>query len=455
MTETAPAPARDSALARLAGHVTPRRILVAGWLVFLLYAYPGYITREGADQLFDSRVGAISDSHWPMFSELWWIVEHVISGPAGMLFLQSLLLLWGTYSLARRALDDRRGAWVAVGVLLMPPVIASHAVICAEAQLAAWLIAGFALLRSDCFWRRLGGLALLVVAASMRSGGPIAALPIIATTFEWRVPLPRWQRIGVAIGAWVAVLAVATLLNYALVDVRTQREQVRAATIDIVGVLDHAPALDDARVRKLLGDVELASAEDIQARAKALYGKDWAYAGGANPLFVMPETQAQRDALFAARHALVQEFPGAYLSHRWYWFELTLGLRRPGTWKPVYTEFVPTENDKAVLLHAGHHSLLQRALIASVKALQNTWLFRPALYLALAIVLFGIALWRKRPLESALLASAIVYELVLMFVETTVEYRDSHTMVVLTLLAAFVMLARLRIPPKAADLPSG
>ena len=425
--------------------MTPRRILVGGWLLFLLYAYPGYLMRDGADQLVDSRYGQFTDWYSPMLTEVWRLVEHVISGPAGMLFVQSLLLLCGTYSLARRALDDRLGARIAVAVLLVPPVIATHAVICAEAQLAAWLVAGFALLKSDRFGRRVGGLALLVVAAGMRAGGPAAALVIIASTFEWRTPLVPWKRVAIALAAWVAVVTVAAGLNHVLVDNRTQREQVRMAMTDIIGVLDHAPRLDDARAKQLLADVVLTSPDAIQAHAKAIYSKPGSYAVGDKALFVMPTTQAERDALFAARRALVQAYPAAYLSHRWRSFSFTLGLRRPSTWRPVYTDFVAADGDMEALHHAGHHSLAQRALIAPVKVLRNTFVFRPVFYLALAIVLLGLAIWRKRRLEIVLLAAALAYELILMFSEASAEYRDSHPMIALTLLAAFVMLARLRV----------
>lgn len=425
--------------------MTPRRILVGGWLVFVLYAYPGYLMRDGADQLVDSRYGQFTDWYSPMLTEVWRLVEHLIGGPAGMLFVQSLLLLCGTYSLVRRVLDDRLGAWVAVAVLLVPPVIATHAVICAEAQLAAWLVAGFALLQSDRFGRRLGGLALLVVAAGMRAGGPVATLVVIASTFEWRVPLVPWKRVAVALGAWIAVVALAAGINYALVDDRTQRPQIRMAMNDIVGILDRAPTIDDARARQLLGDVALTSPDGIQAKAKAIYGKDGSYAAGDKALFVMPTTQAERDALFTARLTLVQAYPAAYIGHRWHTFTRTLGFRRPSTWNPVYTRFVATDGDMEALHHAGHHSLVQRILIAPVKALRNTPLFRPIWFGALAIVLLGLAIWRKRRLEIVLLATALAYEIILMFAETSVEYRDSHLMIVLVLMAAFTMLARLRL----------
>ena len=86
---------------------TPQRILLAGWLGFLLYAYPGYMLTDVADQLFESRVNEFTDAHAPMMTEVWRTVALVISGPPGMLFLQSLLLLGGTFVLLRRAMTER------------------------------------------------------------------------------------------------------------------------------------------------------------------------------------------------------------------------------------------------------------------------------------------------------------------------------------------------------------
>jgi hypothetical protein len=422
--------------------MTPRRILFTSWLVFVLYGYPGYLMRDGADMLVDSRVGEFTDWHSPMMTEVWRIVEIFTGGPTGMLLLQSLLLLAGTYSIARKLVGDLRGAWVAACVLLFPTLIATNAVICPEAQLPVWLIGGFALLQSERFGRRVLGLALLVVAAGMRAGGPLAVLPIVVATFTWRAPLAGWRRIAVAVGAWVGVVALAAGINFALVDNLTQREEVRVAMIDITGVLQRGPTIDDARATKLLDGVPLATDEGIQARARSLAGNP--AATGDSALFAMPDTQEQRDALFAARRAFIRAYPGAYVAHRWRLLYRTLGLKRPGSWEPVYTKFVNKKSDGEALHHAGHHSLFQRLLIWPVKILRNTPLFRPVYFLGLAIVLLGLAIWRRRREEILLLAGALGYELALMFTTTRAEFRDSHPMLLLTLFAGFLLLARAR-----------
>src|SRR5262249_3941645 len=145
-------------------------ILLAGWLLFLLYAYPGYLLTESANQLFDARTGGFTDWHSPMMTEVWRIVSIPIAGPAGMLLLQSGLLLWGGFVLLRRTLSARAAAIAAVCILVFPPIMAPMAVITPEAQFAAFLIAGTAALSSERPAWRYTGLGLMVVACGLREG---------------------------------------------------------------------------------------------------------------------------------------------------------------------------------------------------------------------------------------------------------------------------------------------
>ena len=85
--------------------VGARSILLAGWLLFLLYAYPGYMDTAAVDMLIDSRYRQISDWHSPMMTWVWEVVGLVIAGPAGMLLLQSGLFLFGARALLARVMS--------------------------------------------------------------------------------------------------------------------------------------------------------------------------------------------------------------------------------------------------------------------------------------------------------------------------------------------------------------
>ena len=415
---------------------TPHRILVAGWIVFLLYAYPGYMQTDGADQLADSRVGEISDWHSPMMTELWRIVGCVLSGPAGMLCLQSLLMLAGSYHLLRRAMSDRAAAFAAIGVLLFPAVLATTALVSAEAQLAAFLIAGAAALASDRRRIRFCGLALIVVACGMRAGAALAALPIVFVLFRWHDE-SSWRRRGIAIAAWVACVILAAGITRLLVDVRTERNEVALAMSDIVGTLCRANAMTDAEIREVLGDTRLPGTPGIQERACKIEGKSAAFADGEDRIFENPDTEAERSSVISARLALARAAPGGYLVHRGKRFLQVLGLwSRP----PLYTELLEDSGQAEGLRHRASHSNVQEALIVPVRWLAQTPLLRPYVYFIVALILLPLAAIRRQRVALMLLASAIAYEVSLMFVTLRATPQDSHWMIAATVLS-IVMLS--------------
>src|SRR5260221_643547 len=71
---------------------SPRQIVVAGWIVFVLGSYPGYMSKDSATQLFTVRSGDYTD-YSPVMTALWGAFEYVFSGPFPMLLLQSGLFL--------------------------------------------------------------------------------------------------------------------------------------------------------------------------------------------------------------------------------------------------------------------------------------------------------------------------------------------------------------------------
>src|SRR5262249_22318532 len=92
---------------------SPRAILIAGWLVFVAYAYPGFMVSESSDMLYDARIGNFTDWHSATMTQLWQLTSWWISGPFGMLVVQSTLFLAGAYHLLRRVLAPRAAAFAA------------------------------------------------------------------------------------------------------------------------------------------------------------------------------------------------------------------------------------------------------------------------------------------------------------------------------------------------------
>jgi hypothetical protein len=430
--------------------MTPRRILLAGWLVFMLHGYPGYLDGAAADELFDARVGAFMDWHSPMLSEVWRIVGIVISGPAGMLVVQSLLLLLGSFQLLRRGLGERGAAIGGVCVLLFPEALATSTSICVDAQLASFLVGGTALLLAERRWPRVCGLGLLLVACGLAEGTAFAALPLVVVAFRWVETRGGWQRYVISTGAWLAIALLALALNGLFIDGRTHKREIAFAMGDIVGTLRYAPTIDDARARALLADVPLASTTDIQNHARQLYGLPLYYAATDKRLFEVPQSDSQYEALRAARRAVIRAQPGAYVAHRWHVFVHGFAAAKPA-W------LIPSLFAARQLEHNASSSWIQTLLTRAFGLIAPGACSNPLIYLIVAVVLLPLALVRRQRDAAMVLASALAYEVALMFTTSMVEPRMGHWLMIATVLAAALLIGdqlarRTRI---STDVPNG
>lgn len=386
--------------------VTPRRILLAGWIVFLLYAYPGYLDTASADMLLDSRLLNYVDWHAPVMTRLWTLVGIVVGGPPGMLLLQSGLVLAGAYHLLRRAAPARLAAGLACGVLLFPPVLAIEAIVCPQALFAGLALAGAALLGSPRPRRRIGGLAVLMVAAALHPGATVAVVPLVLAGFAWRPGLRRLPRLAIAAGACVAIAGGAYALERAVVDHVTHRGELDRARYDLRGIARRAP---EARP-------EIAA---LLARSD--------------------EIPADRAALVAGRAAMIRAHAGAFARHRLRHLRLMLHSE-----SRLYTKFTEHPDHAYTTAYRARHSLVQRALIAPVRALSHTPVFRPLVYFLAACGLLGLAIVRRHAWPAAWFASGLIYELTAAVLVFGTDSRLSHWLVVTTVLGAALLWVQLR-----------
>ncbi|MEO6773408.1 MAG: hypothetical protein ABI467_10375 [Kofleriaceae bacterium] len=408
----------------------PRTILIVGWVVFLLYAYPGYLGPGAADQLIDARTGQFTDWNPVMMTEVWRLGWRFIDGPSVMLFLQSSLLLAGAYQLLRQLLVERTSAYLAVAILWFPAVIASTAVIAPEPMAASLLVAGTAALCATARAWKVVGLALFVAAGGMTTAALVAALPIVLA----------FLGLGVlrAVAAWATVVIVSLGLAYVLVDDRTERPALERAMHDIAGTLHFAPPLPSDQIATLLDGCPLAAPpSELQQRANRAYPKPGRYIAGASRLFEHVDAE-HVNTVIAARDRLVRAQPRAYLRHRLHVWTSELGFTKH--WHPLIESFVPARVDGAQLSYLSSHSLTQRVLLAPVRWLSRTALFRPHLYLAIAVILGIWAVVRRHRDAAVLLASGLAYELALMFTAgATPQWFDSEWLVVACLLGAVMV----------------
>lgn len=416
----------------------PWPILIAGWAVFLVYAYPGYMSSDSVDQLLDARLGTFNDWHSPTMTEVWRWVGFTIAGPFGMLALQSLLVLLGAYALAARSLPRCTAALVASGLLVFPPVMAGMAVLWQDSQMAGFLIAGLAAVTSRRRGAQVAGVGLLVLAAAMRVSAAFAVLPMLAIGWTWRVEVSSRRRYAVALVAWIAVWAAAIGLDIGLRSAPTDHAELDLAVTDLVGVLRYGPSIDDAKARKLLAGIALRG-DKIQARARPFYTHAFDAAAGPDRVFDLPVDAEGRAALIAAQRRLARAFPGGYLSHRWHLFYRVLGVQAAARTLQVYVGFAGSDQQAEAAVHLAQHSVLQRAAIAVVEFTAQTPLFWPYVYLLAAIALLVVAVRRRQAIPAILLASGIGYELTWFVVASGARFAMSHWLITSTSLAGALL----------------
>lgn len=432
----------------------PLVVLALGWLVVVIYAFPGMMTMDSIDQLREARSDFYTDGHPPAMAWLWRYVDKLIAGPFGMLVIQSVAFLAGLYLLLRRAMQPRRAAVAASLLFVFPPVLAPMAVIWKDCLMAGMLVLGTAALLDERRWLKLAGLAAFVIATAVRYNAPAATLPLVVILFTWLPSSPAWRaciaRYALATGAWLAVTIAALGLGKALTDQPMHFWHSSLALMDTVGTLaDTDGTIPDAELRELFTGTEILVDKDIHAALRRQYSPlDYEpLIRGEGHLWDVPVSGTQpapepkRDAISRMFWTTVKSHVGAYLAHRAAIMHNVLAL--PGG--PVYSP---------VMMHRMQFKGLIEQLGVGTKwtGLQNwmqrkaqwfarkTPLFRPWIYLVLSLVLLPLA-WRHRDVL-ALLLSGIGLEASLFPLAPTPDYRYSHWMVVCTCIAVVMLVAR-------------
>jgi len=398
----------------------PRTYLIAGWVAFVLFCYPGYLSFDSSMQLFAVRTGTYTD-YAPVMTGIWSLLEWVAAGPFPMLVLQSGLFLFGLHGILRHLLSPRAAAVTAAGILLFPPVFSPMAVIWPESLMAGALLAAVACLLSPSRRAKIAGGVLLAIACACR---PEIALAIAPLVFLGIPAMVRWQRVAVALGIVVALALVARVGDLALTDDDHHRWQQDLLLVDLAATL-HRTHVKDASALHGLTVVDPAAV----TRGREPFDS-WPLVTGPHRLVDPITSDDARDAVIADWQHVVAAHPNAYLFHRLNMFKHLLG-DMPG-WMPVYDEF----GDPALLAPLHHRALpsdLQDAWNGVVHLFARTPLFKPWLYLLLAIV--ALVLARRQRLLRNLAISGLVFELAMFFLAPGAEYRNSHWLVTTTTLA--------------------
>ena len=430
---------------RWIGSREPRTLLVAGWIVFVLSSYPGYLDLEATLQLFRVRTGEWSDQA-TLMAMLWSTLEYVAAGPFPMLVVQSGLFLFGLAAILRTLLApgrERACAVTAAGVLLFPPVFAVMAVISPDALLAGLLVAGTAaILDGRRGWRVFGG-ALFVIACSCRPEITPALVPLaLLVVTKWS----GWRRVVVASAITIGVAGVARVAELALTSNQTYAWRQRVMMTDVVGTLRRAKVTDESALRSALVGLPLAPTGSLSARMAANNDalRWWPLITGDNQIFEPITTDDQAAALTESWFRVISGHPGAYVAHRWAMTRAILGI---GSGVVLYDDF----GDPALMAPLHHRATAsdwQYGMQRFVRLVAKTPVFRPWLYLALAIP--ALLLSRRKRVLQALLASGLIYELMLLVFAAAPEHRYSHWLVATVCIALAAAGTERIVRPRAA-----
>lgn len=449
-------------------HIKAWHILLVGWALFLVHAYPGMMTRDSFDQLRQARTGIFLDDHPPLMQAIVWVTDRIVAGPFGIVLAQSAMLLAGAYLLLARVLTPRVAAGIAVAVLLFPPISAVMVVMWKDPMMAGALLLSAALITSERRGVRLVALALALVATGVRFNGLAATFAIIVLLFEWLPPRQRvWQqrlaRYGCAVAVWIAVTAASFGVHAVLTDRETHFFHTQLVD-DVVGTLRFVDTTrSDSSLRRALAGTNLRVRYNIHETLRQAYRSDAGLdlvLGDARvfdlPLAdVDPPSPELRAALMRAWKEIVLANPVAFARYRLDRFRVVLGMTTADetVWdRPIIVTH--DFQDKGALVEYGIPTAIspfQSGVDAMFSWLSHTWLFRPYVYFAISLALLWLA--RRHRIALALLLSGLGMELSLLPLAHSMDYRYSHWMVITTTLAAILLfIDRRRGRPDAVDL---
>ncbi|HTJ41339.1 MAG TPA: hypothetical protein VL463_04560 [Kofleriaceae bacterium] len=442
-------------LRRIRITIEPTTIVLVGWAFFLVYAYPGYMSTDSVDQLNQARAFHFTDWHPPLMAYEWALLELFITGPFGMLLVQSALFFFGVHLLLARVATPRTAAIAAVIVCLFPPVATTMAVIWKDSQMAGYLVMGAALIISPR--RRIRGLgyACLFVACGMRYNAAAAIAPLVF--YALRLPMRWWKRLGVTALITIALFFSSSWLGELLTDEHQYPWSSSLALMDLSGTIRELGPASDDEIRDELEGCPLAIHDHLYQQIYATYNpRTWWYlTHGDQRIFDPPATDEQRAAIARAWRRMVFGHPRAYFTHRRRVFWHLLGSKQGDEelWSSVYHNITEDPMWIPILHHDAKPAAFQRWEQKWLDRHMNDRMFRPYLYFwatVLALIVCGVLV---RTGELALLASGLLYELSYLVVAPSPDNRYSHWMFTMFTLAGMRSLLDARAAARRRSSP--
>ena len=425
----------------------------AGYCLTVLIFYPGYSTADARYVYADAMAWHFGDWQSPAMAVLWRLIDPIAPGSPSM-FLLTAALYWLAFGLLA-FLAARRSLWLGLAaalVPLVPPAFFFVGMIWRDVLFGVvWLVAAVLVFvaadRSARLRAPVQALALLLVALGvlLRPNALVAA-PILAAYVIWPMRFDL-RRVAIAfVPTLVLFYALVPFVYYDLLRAERQNPPHSIMVFDLGGIT-HFSGENQFPVAWSADQTALLT-------SKCYDPVRWDTYWHVEPCpFVMRRLERPNDTIFGTPRLVeawwqaVSKHPLAYLNHRatfmwqflagsnlvlpvWDWLDPAAGYGR----SPYFTP-----------------------LVALHDRLQPTLLFRPGLWLALAIAAAVFA-WPARSTPAGaftigVTASAVVYVMTFLAVGVASDFRYAYWCVLAALAGGVAaMLARTH---RVAETPSG
>jgi hypothetical protein len=434
---------RVGALREQLDRVTARQILIAGWLWFLVYAYPGHMSYDSIWQLTQVRnIAPMNEWHPPLMAFVWSITDTFLAGPFPMLVIQSVAFLLGLAILLRQVFSPRAAALLAVIMLLLPQNIIVMAVIWKDSQMAGFLLASIAALLSKRRGWRIAGFGFVFLATAFRYNAAAATLPIVLMLWAHHRQMPWWRRYAIGTGIWIGITLAAVVVSAQFVEERQYPWHVGSAPVDIVGTIRFSPKMTDEQVLELTEGVPWLYKDKLSRRTRSTYNPMNTFlevTQGSHPLIDYIGKPEYRAGIARAWRRVVLARPLAFLRHRIAVFDAQLGSRAM-----IWAGAADSARSVPIVKHDAAHAKIQHVWVRTMEIVGWTELFRVRIYFLLLLLLLPFT--RRAPLARMLAISGILHELGLFAVAPAIDYRYSQWMVLCTIVTLVLVITdRIRL----------
>jgi hypothetical protein len=393
---------RDHPRPGKASRVLLMLLLAAGFALTVVVFYPGYVTVDAQYVYDDAKAGRLGDWQSPAMGVLWLLIDPVAPGSVSM-FLLTIVLYWSSFAmLAFIAL--RRSLWLGLltpFVALAPPAFFFLGLIWRDVLFGiVWLTAGV-LAFSAVSWRTPMRVPVQIIALLMVAFGvllrpnAILAAPVLASYVIWPARFDLRRTAIAFVPATIIFLVLVPLVYYGALAAKRQNPLHSILVFDLGGITyftgeNQFPVSWNAQQTAMLASV---CYDPVR----------WDSYWHVPPCpFVMQRLERPDDVIFgkpllvqAWQHALTAH-PLAYLAHRSTFMWQFLARSN------LVLPYLDWEKPGATY---GQGRAFQ-AMLRLHEVLAPTILFRPGLWLILALVIAGLA-WPQRKSPSGAFAIAV------------------------------------------------